>query len=376
MLVERRLMGAITALALVAVACGGGGEESDPESGQAAETSSPSSTVVATSPEAEAAADCEDEDITITQGTTGFLYYPSYVAEEAGFYEEAGLNAEVVDVSSGNGAIAAVVGGSADVALATTSSAIEARSEGAPVVAFAGLVGQYASEMIVKKSILDEAGISEDTPPEERLAVLDGLRIGFSSAGSGTSQIAHYLVNEGGFDPQNDVELVAVGNSTARITAFSRGDLDAVVLSPPFTYLAAQQGEGEFLFKLVKGEYPPLEGTLYESAITSDETLENRRDVLVCFATAIARAQQLIKEDPERAAELARSRFPEVDDELYHRALEDQQASYVDTPVISRDSAVNVLSIVNTGREEPLPESVVDEAINQEIAEEAMEGRE
>lgn len=312
---------------------------------------------------------CDGDKLTLTQSTTGFLYFPSYVAENAGYYEQQGLEVETKDLGGGSENVAAVVSGSSDVALTAYSSIVSAREEGAPVVAIDSIMDQYASNVVISKEAAEEAGVTEDSSDEEKIAALEGLKLGITSAGSGTDQLFHYLFEKGGMDADDDAQLLPIGTGSAMIAAFQTGKIDGFSLSSPTSDMAAREG-GVMLFDLSSGDYEPLNPFLYIVAVANSRTLDDKSREMTCFSKAIGQALTLIHEDPQKAKELGRSAFEDIDESLYNEAFERNVASYPDSPVIDRAEASEVIDFVSSFQGEP-EEATVDNTVNDNLAEAA-----
>ncbi len=309
---------------------------------------------------------CNGDKLTLTQSTTGFLYFPSYLAENAGFFKEQGLEVHAKDLGGGSENVAAVVSGSADVALTAYSSIVSAREEGAPVVAIDSIMDQYASNVVISKEAAAEAGVTAKSSDEEKIAALKGLKLGITSPGSGTDQLFHYLFAQGGMDADDDAQLLPIGEESAMVAAFKTGKIDGFSLSSPTSDLAASQG-GVMLFDLSSGEYKPLDPFLYIVAVANSDTLADKARVLTCFSKAIGQALTLIHEDPERAKELVRPAFADIDDSLYEAAFERNVAGYPATPVIDKAQASKVFDFV-ASFEDGLESATVGNTINVNLA--------
>jgi NitT/TauT family transport system substrate-binding protein len=314
---------------------------------------------------------CDGDEFTLTQSTTGFLYLPSYVAEQAGFYEEQGLDVSIKDLGGGSENVAAVVSGSADVALTAYSSIVTAREEGAAVVAIDSLMNQYASNVVISQEAADAAGVDESSSPEEKIRALEGLKLGITSPGSGTDQLFRYLFAQEGMDAGEDAELLSIGTGSSMIAAFNTGQIDGFSLSSPTSDQAEADG-GVMLFDLSGGEYEPLDPFLYIVAVANSRTLGDDARVLTCFSRAIAQALELIEQDPEAAKEAARPAFSEIDEALYDEAFERNLAAYPANPVIQEDEAQKVVDFV-AGFEDGLEEASVETTVNTNLAEAASQ---
>ncbi|MGW3614016.1 ABC transporter substrate-binding protein [Micromonospora sp. NPDC005163] len=310
--------------------------------------------------------ECHGDSLSLTQSTTGFLYLPSYVAEHAGYYKDQGLDVSIKDLGGGSENVAAVVSGSADVALTAYSSIVSAREAGAPVVAIGSLMDQYASNVVISKAAAARAGVTEDSSSEEKIRALKGLKLGITSPGSGTDQLFHYLFRQVGLDADKDATLLPIGSGSPMIAAFKTGKIDGFSLSSPTSDLAARQG-GVMLFNLSKGEYKPLEPFLYIVAVANSRTLDKKSRVLTCFSKAIGHALQLIHDDPKKAAEVARPAFADIDEDLYQSAFDANVAAYPESPVIEKADAQKVFDFL-ADFEGKRKKATVDNTVNDNLA--------
>ncbi len=291
---------------------------------------------------------CGGEKLTVSQPSTGYNFFPSYVAEAAGYYDEAGLDVEVLDLGGGPEALSGVVAGSVDVALSVHSSAVEARAKGAPVKSFLGLMDQYGAELVVKADAAQAAGVTTESPIADKIKLLEGKTIGITSPGSGTDQAIRYMMRSQGLDPDQAATIVAVGSGGGMVGAFTQGKVDAVITSSPTADIAAQRGDGTKVLSMTKGDYEPLDGFLYITAIAREDTLAGRKSTLTCFASALQKSLELIKDDPQRAAELGRPFYGDLDDQMYTSVLYDGVLpSFPESVRIDPKSSDMVIDFVN-----------------------------
>ena len=77
------------------------------------------------------------QKVVMGQPSEGFIYLPIYVARTKGFFEEEGLNAEVITFSKGGAeALAAVLGGQSDIYVGSPSVQLRAQEKRQPVQSF------------------------------------------------------------------------------------------------------------------------------------------------------------------------------------------------------------------------------------------------
>src|SRR5687768_5164724 len=89
--------------------------------------------------------------IRFVQSSWGLLFVPAMVADALGFFEQENVQAEFVTNLGGAEALAAVVGGNAEVYVGAPSTAMRSREKGTDVVVYAPSMTQYASNVVISK---------------------------------------------------------------------------------------------------------------------------------------------------------------------------------------------------------------------------------
>jgi len=180
-------------------------------------------------------------------------------------------------------------------------------------VSFAATGYEEISNLVIKKSVMDRAGLTEESSPEDKIKALRGLNIGVTSPGSSTDVLVRGIMKQQGLDPDADANIIPVGAS-AMAAAFSRNQIDALALSSPSANAAANAGDGVVAINFAAGQYPPLSGPLSMVMNTTPEIASNKAAELKCFADGVQRAMKLMREDPAKAKELAWEEFDGVVD--------------------------------------------------------------
>jgi NitT/TauT family transport system substrate-binding protein len=334
---RRTAAGAATALALAAAASGCGG--SGPEE--------PAPVTTAGAP------DCGGQTVQVASRPGSFIFYPFFVAIEAGYMAEAGLTVEEVDLSAAADAVGALVSGSVQFTVASVSTIISAINEGAPITLVGSLMDQQGLQIIVKRSVLEEKGITESSSVEEKLTAFAGGERTYvaSSPGSGSDTVARIILDEAGVDSGDESNFLYAGSSQAVTAAFEAGNADATGLPVPQAYTAIERGDGALLFNLAAGDFPPLDGVLYTGIATSQRTAEQNPGLVDCFLYAIARAEALIASDYQGAADTVQEYMveyvPDQDVELYQRAVADYEGAFPDSPVVTDRGITGLLDVLN-----------------------------
>ena len=190
--------------------------------------------VAATLPRFTFAQKLEKEKVTIAVGGKNLLYYlPLTVAEQLGYFKDEGLDAEVVDFAGGSRALAAVVGGSADVVSGAFEHTISMQFKGQPMRAF---VLQGLAPQIV-------LGINPKTMPNYKsIADLRGKKIGVTAPGSSTNVLVNFVLAKAGLKA-SDVSIIGVGAGNGAVAAMRAGQIDALSNLDPVITLLKRSGD-------------------------------------------------------------------------------------------------------------------------------------
>ena len=129
--------------------------------------------------------------------------------------------------------MAAVLGGDMDVYIGSTSAALRAATQTEDAVIAGALMTEYASNVVMRGEIARERGLDEDSTVRGASGgSRRGLNIGVTGAGSGTHQLALFMLTQAELDPERDATVVFVGGSTENPWPPSRGTASMPSRSP------------------------------------------------------------------------------------------------------------------------------------------------
>ncbi len=176
--------------------------------------------------------------VTIAVGGRTFIaYLPLTLTEQLGYFKDAGLNEKSIDFKGGSKALAAVVGGSADVVMGYYDHTVEMQAKGRNLKAavevdrFPGLV------LAVRSALADQI---------KTVADLKGHTIGVTAPGSSTNFFLNYLLVKAGVQP-NDVSVIGVGASNTAVAAIEHDQVEALVNLDPAITLMKKRGDIKIL---------------------------------------------------------------------------------------------------------------------------------
>ncbi|MGH7391146.1 MAG: ABC transporter substrate-binding protein [Candidatus Rokuibacteriota bacterium] len=260
-------------------------------------------------------------------------YFPALAAEELGVYREEGLDAHVELLPSldavnalRDGLVDFVAGGAHTTLLAFPgwkgAKLVVALSQGTPWL------------LVVRADLPARRGDA---------SAVRGLRIG---AAPGPDRAFLRLLHEVGLDPARDGITIApvpggvdpgASFGVVAADALERGLVDGFWANALGSETAVRRGVGKVVVDVRRGDGPPGAGQYTLAALSTTEALIAREPERVAAAVrAIVRAQRLLAQDPARATEVGRRRFPPAAAEIIATVVERDLPFY--DPVIAEAS--------------------------------------
>ena len=291
-------------LASIVAACSTGGSSGAPSQSPAAPSAAPSSGAASAAPSVAASpsgpASSPGASVALTKLVVGLGYIPSvqfapfYLAEQKGYYRDAGLEIEFQSKSDDN-LIPLVGQGAIDVGIGDGTSVIPAVSQGIPVRYIATLYGKFPNVVFAKAS----SGIKAP-------ADLKGKKIGTPGRyGSGWVML-QALLGSAGLKP-TDVEIVEYPDYTQR-AAVVQGVVDAATgFANNEPVQLEHDGDPAVLLRI--DAITPLPGP---GLIAGTKTLDSKHDAIAGFVAATLRAMKEIAADPAAGLDAAIAEVPEL----------------------------------------------------------------
>jgi len=230
-----------------------------------------------------------------------------FLAAANGWYDDAGIDLEIVQPGE-TGGLQAAAAGAAEFAISVQESIVPAQAQGVPVVSVAAIVQHNTSSLLA----LASSGIEDP-------ADLPGRRYG-GFGGQLEQALIKRLVECAGGDPSG-VEVVEVGNTDYRL-GMERGDFDVVWIFDGWDKLRLEQAGVEVTTipfiehtDCIPDWYTPLIAT--SSALAEDDP-----ELVAAFLEATARGYQAAIDDPTAAADALLAAAPELDERLVYASAE------------------------------------------------------
>ena len=226
-------------------------------------------------------------------GTAGFNG-PIWAAQDLKLFEAHGLRTELILVSGSARAMAALISDSIQFAQGSATAAIPVQLRGGDVVIIGAALNKFPFTLVAQKEI-------------RKPADLTGKRIGVLNFG-GSNELAVQLALKEWNIPRQSVTILATGSAPARLSALSSKALDATVLSPPETLMAAR------LDLNILAQLTDLKASFPQTVIAVRRSfLDKNRETVKKFMRAYSEAIYLFKSNKQRVLSVYRDRLKQQD---------------------------------------------------------------
>jgi NitT/TauT family transport system substrate-binding protein len=212
-------------------------------------------------------------------GQAQLIYLPATLAQELGFYKDAGLNVTLLDFPGGAKALEALMGGSTDVVCGFYDHTIQMAAQGKDLRAFVAM--------------LRYPGLVLASPNVARIEDLKGKTVGVSAPGSSTHMFLNYLLVTHGLKPE-DVSNASIGMSATAVGAVTHNKVDAAIMTDPALAIVRRQMPGLHILadtRTAEGVRSVFGVESYPSAVLYSKTewVEKNRETAKLLAGAITR---------------------------------------------------------------------------------------
>ena len=238
--------------------------------------------------------------IKLAEVTHSVFYAPQYAAKTLGYFEEEGLDVDIILTPGADKVTAAVLSGDADIGFCGSEATIYVYNEGEKdyLINFSGLTKRDGSFLVSRKKIQNFT-----------LDNLKGKYIVGGRKGGMPEMTLEWALKQNGIDVNKDVTIDTSIEFAAMSGAFISGTGDFVTLFDPNALKLEQEGYGYVVASI--GE---LGGVVpYTAYNTRKSYLENHKDEIKGFVKAIQKGLDYVYgHTDEEVAEVILSEFPDT----------------------------------------------------------------
>lgn len=238
--------------------------------------------------------------VTLAEVAHTIFYAPQYVAINNGYFEEEGIDLELVLASGADAVMSAVLSGDVDIGFSGTEATIYVYNGGEKdyVKTFAGLTQRDGTFLVSREKY--ENFTLED---------LKGKTVIGGRKGGMPEMTFEWALRENGINPNTDLNIDTSIAFAAMQGAFIGGTGDFVTLFEPNALSVEQNGYGYVVAYIgeLGGEVP------YTAYNARTSYIENNKDIIEKFTRAINKGLVFVKEnDSKTIAESIIDFFPDT----------------------------------------------------------------
>jgi NitT/TauT family transport system substrate-binding protein len=231
----------------------------------------------------------------ITHAVTSLAYMQSYIANQNGYFSQAGLTAQIIDTGGGGPDVQLVLGGRAEMTVNDGAQILPALQQGQKMVCVLSLLNRSIVNATISKASAAKIGLTDTMPLVERLGRMKGMKIGVTRPGALTWQLARFNLVSAGLNPDKDAQIVAVGGPPALAAALENGAVDIIYISMPIGERLIQDGKATSFVNNASGEDPKLANFMMEGLWTTPDYLAANRSTVEAAVSAYKKASNFIR---------------------------------------------------------------------------------
>lgn len=243
----------------------------------------------------------EASKVVLNEVAHSIFYAPMYVAIEEGYFDEEGIDLELVTGFGADKTMTAVLSGSADIGFMGSEASIYTYNEGANdyVVNFAQLTQRAGNFLVAREEMPDFTW--ESLKDKD---VLGGRKGGMPE------MVFEYILNKNNIDPAKDVRINQSIDFGSTAAAFSEGQGDFTVEFEPGATNLEKEGKGYVVASLgTDSGYVP-----YTAFSAKQSYIEKNPEIIQGFTNALQKGMDYVQSHtPQEIAAIIEPQFKETD---------------------------------------------------------------
>jgi NitT/TauT family transport system substrate-binding protein len=229
---------------------------------------------------------------------------PVYLAQSKGFFKDEGLEVEITSTGGGGPDIRALIAGDVEFSFTTGDNVILAQQEGKRLWMVASGLNKLFINWAIHKESAKAKGITEASPIADRLKALKGLTVGFTNPGALTAHLAGFVTRKAGYEPQKDVNMIAIGAGPTWLAALENRKVDVALTAPPVPETAVSRGFAMLFLSYTNYDQLGIPEFLMENLIARPDTVSKDPDLVRKMVRALVKANKwALQSTPEEVAE-------------------------------------------------------------------------
>ena len=243
----------------------------------------------------------ESTKVILNEVAHSIFYAPMYVAIEEGYFENEGIQLELVTGFGADKTMTAVLSGSADIGFMGSEASIYTYNEGANdyVVNFAQLTQRAGNFLVAREEM-----------PDFKWDDLKGKNVLGGRKGGMPEMVFEYILRQNNIDPAKDVNIDQSIDFGSTAAAFAENQGDFTVEFEPGATTLEKEGKGYVVASLgTDSGYVP-----YTAFSAKKSFIEKNPEVIQGFTNALQKGMDYVQQHkPEEIASVIAPQFKETD---------------------------------------------------------------
>ena len=268
------------------------------------------------------------QKVTLNEVAHSIFYAPQYVAIENGYFEQEGIDLELVTGYGADKTMAAVISGDAQIGFMGAEASVYAYLEGAndPVVNFAQGTQRAGNFLVAREEM-----------PDFQWNDLKGKKVLGGRKGGMPEMVFEYILKKNNIDPAIDLEIDQSIDFGSTAAAFAGGQGDFTVEFEPSATALENENSGYVVASLgVDSGYVP-----YTSYSAKTSYMKKHPEIIQKFTDALQKGVDYVNSHtPEEIAQVIKPQFKENDLETITKIVEryQQQDTWKENLIFEKDS--------------------------------------
>lgn len=245
----------------------------------------------------------ESTKVILNEVAHSIFYAPMYVAIEEGYFEDEGIELELITGFGADKTMTAVISGSADIGFMGSEASIYTYNEGANdyVVNFAQLTQRAGNFLVAREEM-----------PDFTWDALKGTNVLGGRKGGMPEMVFEYILKQNGIDPAKDMNIDQSIDFGSTAAAFAENQGDFTVEFEPGATTLEKEGKGYVVASLgTDSGYVP-----YTAFSAKKSYMEDHPEVIQGFTNALQKGMDYVQSHtPEEIAAIIAPQFKETDQE-------------------------------------------------------------
>ena len=241
------------------------------------------------------------QKVTLNEVAHSIFYAPMYVAIEQGYFNDAGIDLDLVTGFGADKVMTAVLSGEADIGFMGPETTVYTANEGSkdPVVNFAQLTQRAGNFLVAREEITDF-----------EWADLIGKDVLGGRAGGMPEMVFEYILKQHDIDPTTDLTINQSIDFGSTAAAFSEGLGDYTIEFEPSATILESENKGYVVASLGKDSgYVP-----YTAYSAKQSYINQYPDTIQGFTNALQKGMDYVQShSPFEIAKVIEPQFPETD---------------------------------------------------------------